>query len=83
MAADPAQGSPESVTRYIYKGHTVYYIRSACCDKYNIVYDSLCNVLGYPDGGYTGRGDGKMGDFRKLATDEKLVWEPGKESPEK
>jgi hypothetical protein len=75
MAANPNKGSPLSVTRYSYQQKTVYYIVSPCCDKYNVVYDSACNILGYPDGGFTGRGDGSMNDFRKEATNEKLIWE--------
>jgi hypothetical protein len=75
MKADPSQGEPLSISQYSYKGKTVYYMVSACCDKYNIVYDSECNVLGYPDGGYTGKGDGKMVDFFKEATGKKIVWE--------
>ena len=74
MSANPREGTPQSITRYIYKGRTVYYLLSSCCDKYNIVFDSDCNILGFPDGGYTGNGDGKMPDFRKEATDGKLVW---------
>lgn len=74
MSANPREGTPQSITRYIYKGQTVYYLLSSCCDKYNIVFDSDCNILGFPDGGYTGKGDGKMPDFRKEATDGKLVW---------
>ena len=79
MASDPHEGSPLSLTQYSYKDQTVYYIVSACCDKFNIVYDSVCNVLGYPDGGYTGRGDGKMNNFKKGATNRKLIWEKKKE----
>ncbi len=74
MAADPNQGSPLSVTRFTYKQQTVYYVVSPCCDKFNVVYDSVCNVLGHPDGGFTGRGDGKMPDFRQEATGEKVIW---------
>ncbi len=48
---------------------------SPCCDKYNVVYDSACNILGYPDGGFTGRGDGKMSDFYKEASNKKVIWE--------
>lgn len=47
---------------------------SPCCDKFNVVFDSACNILGYPDGGFTGKGDGRMNDFKKEAIDEKLVW---------
>ena len=75
MKTDPSQGEPWSIAQYSYKGKTVYYIASACCDKYNIVYDSACNLLGYPDGGYTGKGDGKMLDFYAEATNKKVIWE--------
>ena len=67
-------GSPQSVTRYTFNNQTVYYLVSPCCDKYNIVYDSACNTLGYPDGGFTGKGDGKMSDFKTDATNGKIVW---------
>lgn len=74
MASDPGSGSPQSITRYRYKQKTVYYMVSPCCDKFNIVYDSACNILGHPDGGFTGKGDGKMTNFREEAVDEKVVW---------
>ena len=48
---------------------------SPCCDKFNTVYDSVCNILGYPDGGFTGRGDGKMQDYRKETNGEKVIWQ--------
>lgn len=75
MKSDPNEGAPLSVTQYTYHEQTVYYMASPCCDKYNIVYDSDCNILGYPDGGFTGRGDGKMGDFYKEATNKKIIWQ--------
>jgi hypothetical protein len=75
MTENPSEGAPQAVTRYHYNGKTVYYMKAPCCDKFNIVFDSACNILGYPDGGYTGRGDGKMTDFFKGATDEKVVWQ--------
>lgn len=74
MAEDPKEGSPISVAQYTYKNQTVYYMVSPCCDKFNVVYDSACNILGYPDGGFTGKGDGRMNDFKKEAINEKLVW---------
>lgn len=74
MAAEP-NGSPQSVSRCNYKNQTVYYLVSPCCDKYNIVYDSACNILGYPDGGFTGKGDGKMPDFANEASGKQIVWE--------
>ena len=75
MAVNPEEGLPQSVTSYIYNNKTVYYVVSPCCDKYNVVYDSLCNILGYPDGGYTGKGDGKMTGFKNAANNAQVVWE--------
>jgi hypothetical protein len=79
MASDPTQGSPLSVTRFTYKQQTVYYVVAPCCDKMNVVYDSACNIVGHPDGGFTGRGDGKMPDFRKEAANEKVIWKINKQ----
>lgn len=47
---------------------------SPCCDQYNIVYDKGCKVLGYPDGGITGGGDGSLPDFRDSAKNGVVVW---------
>lgn len=66
--------SPASVTKYDYKGKTVYYMVSPCCDQYNIVYDKDCKVLGYPDGGITGGGDGSLTDFRDSAKNGVVIW---------
>ena len=71
---EPKQNPPRSITQYIYKGNKVYYVTAPCCDQYSELYDSNCNLLGHPDGGYTGRGDGKLPDFKEEAKDEKLVW---------
>lgn len=79
MKVEYPQGAPQSITRYQYKGKTVYYMVAPCCDKFNIVFDSACNVLGNPDGGFTGRGDGSLPDFKKEATNEKVVWKIGDE----
>lgn len=74
MSEDPQEGTPLYITRYQYKGKTVYYMASPCCDKFNVVYDSDCNILGYPDGGFTGKGDGSLQDFRQEATNSKVIW---------
>ena len=66
---------PKSVIQYSYKGAAVYYITSGCCDQFNTVYNSDCNYLGAPDGGITGKGDGKIPDFFANATNKKVVWE--------
>lgn len=67
--------TPHSVTQYEYQGMTVYYLKAACCDNFNIVYDKDCKILGYPDGGLTGRGDGRLPDFWKEAKNGVVLWE--------
>lgn len=69
---------PQKVVEYMYKGKKVYYVVSPCCDFFNEVYDDKCNFLGSPDGGFTGKGDGKLPDFFTEAKNEKLIWEAAK-----
>ena len=69
---------PQKVVEYQYKGKRVYYIVMPCCDFFNEVYDDKCKLLGSPDGGFTGRGDGKLPDFFKEVSKEKIIWESDK-----
>jgi hypothetical protein len=69
---------PQKIVEYMYKGKKVYYVVSPCCDFFNEVYDDKCNFLGSPDGGFTGKGDGKLPDFFTEAKNEKLIWEAAK-----
>ncbi len=69
-----AHEKPQRVVEYTYKGKKVYYVVMPCCDFFNEVYDDKCNFLGAPDGGFTGKGDGKIPDFFTEAKNEKLVW---------
>lgn len=65
---------PASVWQYEYNGQTVYYIPPRCCDIPSSLYDSNCNLICSPDGGFTGKGDGKCADFAQKRTKEKLIW---------
>ena len=69
---------PQKVVEYQYKGKKVYYVVMPCCDFFNEVYDEKCNFLGSPDGGFTGKGDGKLPDFFAEVKNEKLIWEVSK-----
>lgn len=73
--AEEVQNPPRKVYSYTYNGHTVYYVPAICCDFFSDLYDDKCNVIGHPDGGFTGRGDGKVPDFEKLKSNEKLIWQ--------
>ncbi len=57
-----------------YHKSKVFYVLSDCCDQYNELYDSECNYLCSPDGGFTGRGDGKCPDFGKEKKNGVRIW---------
>ena len=63
------------ILRYSYGGQSVYYISAPCCDQYSEVLDTKGRLVCKPDGGITGKGDGKCPDFEKNKTNEKLVWQ--------
>lgn len=69
---------PQRVVEYMYKGKKVYYVVMPCCDFFNEVYDANCNYLGAPDGGFTGKGDGKLPDFTEEAKPGKEIWKSAK-----
>lgn len=71
---DPLTNPARAVYSYQYKGKTVYYITSDCCDQFNTVYDINCNIICFPDGGITGTGDGSCPDFFNEATNKTLIW---------
>lgn len=72
--AEEKQNPPRKIYRYTYKGKTVYYVPALCCDFYSDLYDSECKLIGHPDGGFTGKGNGQMTDFHTARTNEKLIW---------
>jgi len=49
---------PQSITEYEYNGATVYYVVKQCCDQFSDLLDADGNLIGHPDGGIAGRGDG-------------------------
>jgi hypothetical protein len=67
---------PAYIKSYRYKGATVYYVPARCCDQMSEVLDAECNVICRPEGGITGKGDGKCSDFLETATEGKVIWEP-------
>ena len=63
------------ILKYQYEGKTVYYQSAPCCDQYSEVFDTTGKLICQPDGGITGKGDGKCPDFDKNKSNEKLVWQ--------
>jgi hypothetical protein len=73
--AEEKQNPPRKIMSYTYRDKTVYYVTAPCCDFYSDLYDDNCKLIGHPDGGITGKGDGKLPDFEKSRSNEKLIWE--------
>lgn len=66
--------STGEVWQYDFNGKVVYYFPPQCCDRMSALYDSKCNLLCHPDGGFSGGGDGNCNDFFKNRTNGKLIW---------
>jgi hypothetical protein len=71
---DPVGNPPQSIWSYEYNGQVVYFIPAQCCDMYSTLYDAYGNIICAPDGGLTGKGDGKCTDFFSQRANEQLIW---------
>ena len=58
LEAGEVEFPPQSVTEYVFRGKTVYYVVQQCCDRFSDLLDTDGDLIGHPDGGITGRGDG-------------------------
>jgi len=65
---------PLSIWQYEYDGQVVYFVPAHCCDIPSVVYDASGAILCSPDGGITGKGDGRCDDFFDQRTNEQLIW---------
>ena len=73
MKSEEVTNPPRKIYSYIYMGKKVFYVPAICCDFFSDLYNDSCRLMGHPDGGFTGKGDGKIKDF-ETATEEKLLW---------
>ena len=74
LEAEPVANPPAYVARYDYKGVQVYYVPPRCCDVPGTLYDEAGEVLCGPDGGLSGRGDGRCPDFFTARRNEQIIW---------
>ncbi|HEU4407445.1 MAG TPA: hypothetical protein VFS43_19420 [Polyangiaceae bacterium] len=74
----PPENPPRKIIRATYQGQTVWYVSAPCCDFQSELYDSSGKKICSPDGGITGRGDGKCPDFSTAKKDELMVWQDGR-----
>ena len=73
MKSEPVTNPPRKIYSYKYLGKKVFYVPAICCDFFSDLYNDSCRLMGHPDGGFTGKGDGSIKNFN-TATDEKLLW---------
>lgn len=66
---------PTKITAYLYQSDTVYHVTAPCCDQFSTLYTQSGETLCHPDGGITGKGDGKCPTFRSEAVKLFVVWQ--------
>jgi hypothetical protein len=76
---EKATNPPAKIYRYFYKDQVVYYVTSRCCDRPGELYNIDGNKICEPDGGITGKGDGRCTTFFDERSDETLIWEDKRE----
>jgi len=74
LQAEPVANPPATITQFRYQGATVYYLAPRCCDVASEVLSADGSLVCSPDGGLSGRGDGKCANFQTEATLERVVW---------
>lgn len=74
IQSEPVTSPPTAIYSYSYRGDTVYFRTSRCCDIRSVLYDKNGTVLCEPDGGISGSGDARCPDFVQTRSDEQLVW---------
>lgn len=75
LKKEGVRNPPAKVFKYTYEGKTVYYIPPYCCDAFSNLLDDQCNLICHPDGGISGRGDGKCPDLSRKLLNKEIVWE--------
>ena len=74
LEAQPVANPPASIVQYEHGGAVFYYQPPRCCDVPGVFYDSEGRRVCSPDGGFTGRGDGRCPEGLKNLRDGKVVW---------
>ncbi|TZF84154.1 hypothetical protein FW774_11630 [Pedobacter sp. BS3] len=83
IKAEPVRNPPAKVYEWDYNGTKYYYISAHCCDIPSQLFDKDCNLICAPDGGFTGKGDGKCPDFDSNKLTKRLIWEDNRHLSEK
>jgi hypothetical protein len=70
----PKWNPPAEVHEYIFRGKRAFLFSADCCDFPSPLFDSACNYICAPYGGYTGKGDMQCPEFDKEAKKVRIVW---------
>ena len=74
LRAGPPQSPPQTIKRYVIGGKAFYYVAAPCCDQFNDLYDARGQRVCSPNGGITGRGDGRCPDIHVDPREGEIVW---------
>jgi hypothetical protein len=72
---EEVRNPPANVTEYEYAGEKYYYVPPYCCDAFSALYDSDCNFICAPDGGFSGGGDETCSAFTDSLSGGTVIWE--------
>lgn len=75
LEARGAAADTTAIMQFYYNGQLVYLYFTECCDRYNVLYDSSCQMICLPTGGLSGGGDGSCPDFADRAVYIKKIWQ--------
>ena len=74
MEKSPNDNKDAEISQHTYYNRTVFYVQNRCCDRPNELFDCEGNKICEPDGGLTGKGDGRCTDFFEKREGNTLVW---------
>jgi hypothetical protein len=63
LQAEPVRNPPATIVYYRHAGQPYYYLPPQCCDQFSTLYNGRGKVVCAPDGGHSGKGDGKCPPF--------------------
>lgn len=63
------------IIEYEYQNDKYYLVAAGCCDRFDPLFDSDCNEICSPSGGFSGGGDGKCPEWVASLTDGVIIWE--------
>lgn len=79
LQAEPVANPPAFLIRYSHAGTSYYYLPPRCCDIPGKLFNAEGKAICAPDGGLTGKGDGRCPDFVHGLKNGVKIWEDQRE----